>query len=223
VRLPEGEPAVRDWRFVSAGRLVDQLLERAGAARDRALVIAVDGRSASGKSTLAALIAQHVDGAVIVHTDDLAWHEPYFRWGHLLRDGVLAPLREGRGVELRPPQWVARSRGGAITVPQGAGVVVIEGVGATQREVTGLVDAAVWVQSDFSLAEQRGIARDIANGQNGAPEEAAAFWHEWMNEELAFLRRDRPWERADLVVAGTPPPSIATDEVAVADGPLTAA
>ena len=42
----------------------------------------------------------------------------------------------------------------------------------------------------------------------------------WMAEELPFLAADRPWERAGLVMAGTPP--LAHDpstELVVADPP----
>lgn len=35
-------------------------------------------------------------------------------------------------------------------------------------------------------------------------EQSIAFWHEWMGEELPFLAREGPWERADVVVCGTP-------------------
>lgn len=103
----------------------------------------------------------------------------------------------------RPPGWIERERPGAIVVPAGLDLVVVEGVGAGRRELEGLLDAVVWVQSDFAEAERRGIARDIAEGVNGDAAESTAFWHEWMAEELAFVKEQRPWERACLVVAGT--------------------
>jgi hypothetical protein len=93
-------------------------------------------------------------------------------------------------------------------------------VGASQRELAGLVDATIWVQSDFAEAEQRGIARDIAQGVNGDREQTIAFWHEWTAEELRFLEEQRPWERACLVVAGTAPIPLGLDEVAIARAPL---
>jgi len=97
---------------------------------------------------------------------------------------------------------------------------VVEGVGASRREWADLVDATVWVQSDRAAAEERGIARDVALGANGDAQEAAAFWHEWMAEELPFLEQQRPWERACLVVAGTPPVPLRDGQLAVAPGPL---
>ena len=62
----------------------------------------------------------------------------------------------------------------------------------------------VWVQSDRTEARARGLARDASYGTR-TPEEAEAFWDDWMTEEEPFYAADRPWERADLVVLGTPP------------------
>ena len=72
----------------------------------------------------------------------------------------------------------------------------------------------LWVQSDFAEAERRGIARDIASGVNGDAEATIAFWHTWMAEELPFFTRDRPWERSDLIVAGTSSTSLPDDAIA---------
>lgn len=216
--LPSGEPVVAHWRVVRVDVLVELLAAGVGAVRGRPRVVAVDGRSASGKSTLASRLHRAVPRSAVVHTDDLAWHEPLYAWGDLLADGVLRPLREGRALAYRPPQWDVRGREGAIEVPAGLDLVVVEGTGASHREHAGLVDATVWVQADLAEAERRGIARDVADGVNGGPEEATAFWHAWMAEELRFFERQRTWERADAVVHGTPDRALADDEVEVARG-----
>ena len=218
--LPPGEPAAVDWRVVRVGALVELLASGVGQVRGRPRIVAVDGRSASGKSTLAARLHHAVPRSAVVTTDDLAWHEPLYAWGDLLADGVLRPLREGRALAYRPPQWDVRGRAGVIEVPAGLDLVVIEGTGASHREHADLVDATVWVQADRAEAERRGIARDIASGVNGGPEEATAFWHAWMAEELRFFERQRTWERADVVVNGTPDRALADDEVEVSVGGL---
>ena len=98
----------------------------------------------------------------------------------------------------QPPAWAIRGRTGHIDVSANASVVIIEGVGAARREVTHLLDAVVWVQSDFAEAKRRAILRD------GGDAPARERWHAWMTEELPFLAADRPWERATIIVAGTP-------------------
>jgi uridine kinase len=218
--LPQGEPVAGPWRAVSDLDCLNILLKSAGQVQGRPVVMAVDGRGASGKSTLAERLCQQVERSEVVHTDDIAWHEPYFQWGHLLREHILRPVRRGENVSFRPPAWETHGRAGTIEVSTNLDLLVVEGVGASQRELVDLVDVVVWVQSDFLAAEKRGIARDIALGVNGDPEESVAYWHEWMAEELRFLQQQRPWERAALIVAGTPPIPLTDGEVAVVCGPL---
>ena len=86
--------------------------------------------------------------------------------GHLLAR-VLEPLHRGEPVQFRPPAWARHGRQGAIEVPAGLDLVIVEGTGGSQREVAALVDTAIWVQADFTEAERRGIERDVMEGVNG--------------------------------------------------------
>lgn len=214
LHLVDGEPAAGPWVATKLADLVAGLPPAAG----RPTLVGVDGRSASGKSTLADRLVAEVVGAVVVHTDDLAWWEPMFEWGHLLLDDVLGPLRAGHDVSFTPPAWSQRGRPGSIDVPASAPLVLIEGVGAGQEGVRELLDALIWVQSDFGQAERRGLERDIAAGTNGDEAASIEFWHEWMAHERKFLAADRPWERADWVVAGSSVIPLRDDEVALATG-----
>lgn len=207
-----GEPEFGPWRAVSACAMLERLLDPAGTPDGRPWVVAVNGRSGGGKSTLAERLCRQVPGATIVHTDDVAWHHSFFDWSDLLVDGILRPARRGEAVRYRPPGWETHDRSGSIDLPAGCPLIVVEGVGASRRDIVPWIDRAIWVQSDVAEAERRGIARD------GGTDEARAFWHEWMSEENPFHERDRPWERADLIVCGTP--ALAHDahtEIVVAD------
>jgi len=195
VHLPDGEPRFGSWRV----RPIDDVLRDVlGDLAGGPTLLAVDGRSGSGKTTVAERIVARVPGAAIVHTDDVAWYHAMFDWADPIADGVLAPLRRGEAVAFRPPPWDARGRPGAVTVPAGRPLVVVEGVGIARRGLAPFFDASVWVQADRTVAWARGLARD---GGDPAQE---AFWHEWEAEEQPFLAADRPWERADVVVDGAP-------------------
>lgn len=207
MRLREEEPAAGPWRVVPVTALPGLLGAPA--------VLGVDGRAGGGKSTLAGRLAAAVPGAAVAHTDDIAWYESFFDWVHLLVDGVLEPARRGQVVAYRPPAWDARGCGGVIVVPAGCPLLVVEGCGVGRRSLSRYLDALVWVQSDVELARRRGIARDIAKGE----EDPAAFWEQWQAEEVPLFVLERPWERAALVVAGTPVlPHDETSEVVVAVG-----
>lgn len=212
--LPE-EPEAGPWRAVRLAELVAELRTRC-ANRARA-VIAVDGRSAGGKSTLTVRLAAAL-GAQVVHTDDVAWWHDFFTWDDLLIGGVLEPYLTGDAVAFRPPAWQERGREGAITVANNCSVILIEGVGASRNSLAPYLSAAVWVQSDWTLAEARGIARDM-QGERPDAAEAKRFWDDWQAEERSFLAGDRPWERADVVVCGTPLIEVGEDEVLIGAPP----
>ncbi|MEP7765750.1 hypothetical protein [Sanguibacter sp. 25GB23B1] len=198
------EPAAGPWTPTPLAALIDEVRALGGPPTTRPLVLAIDGRGAGGKSTLADAIHDAVPRSTVVHTDDVAWHEPYFAWQHLLLKNILVPLRDGRPVTYRPPAWASKDREGSITVASGLELVIIEGTGAGDRTFAPFTDALIWVQSDATKAERRGIARDVAAGTNGDHEQAVAFWHDWMRSEIEYLEEQRPWDRADLFVNGTP-------------------
>jgi hypothetical protein len=191
-------------------------LGRGRGADCRPVVLAVDGRSSSGKTSLAARLQDVVAGSAVVHTDDIAWQHSRFGWADLLIDGILRPVLAGRTVSYRPPRWEEHQRPGAIQVPAGCPLLVIEGVGAARRESARLIDAAIWVQSDEAEIERR------SRGRVGKPGNAPTVqhWLGWMAEEVPFVADQRPWERAGLIVCGTP--EICFDpasELVVAPGP----
>jgi NUDIX domain-containing protein len=97
--------------------------------------------------------------------------------------------------------------------PRRPPLVVIEGVGASRRQLAHLIDAAVWVQSDWVEAERHGLVRD------GGDAEATENWHAWMSEELPFLAADRPelLEELGIVVDEPDIESIAGDMTAGSD------
>ena len=72
------------------------------------------------------------------------------------------------------------------------------------------------MQADFDRAEERGIARDVAQGVHGDSAAATACWHDWMAAGLDFFARQQPWERACIVVNGTPTTPLAPGLVAIA-------
>ncbi len=143
-------------------------------------LLAVDGRSSSGKSTLAERIAALLPGTAIVHTDDVAWWHSRFGWDDLLLAGIIEPLRRGEAVDYRPPAWDARGRPGSITVPADAELVVIEGVGAGRASLAERVDAVIWVQSDLDITERRNRDR-VETGELDL-----AGYEGWMSEEVRF-------------------------------------
>ena len=213
MHLHPEEPEARWWEPLDEVGLAIRV--RSLLPAENLALILVDGRSGSGKSTFAERLARILDGAV-VHSDDISWHHDPIHWADVLVDGIIAPWRRGEPVYFRPPGWVVQGRPGAIEVPPQP-VLIVEGVGVGRSGLAARAELVVWVQSDRDEARRRGLQRDVELGRT--PNEAEAFWDEWMRAEEPFLADDRPWSRAALVVNGTPPPAMQGNSV-LASGPL---
>jgi hypothetical protein len=210
VQLAQEEPEAGPWRAEPLSTVIETMTRRAQSriAPGRPVVLAVDGRSDNGKTTLAARIGRAVPGSAVVHTDDIAWQHSRFGWTELLVAGILVPAHEGRAISFEPPQWAQYGREGSIEVPAGCPLLVIEGDGAGRREVAHLIDILIWVQADEREAQRRRVARtadpdplDLANmpADGSEPDHVG-----WLAEEVPFNTAQRAWERADLIVCGTP-------------------
>lgn len=190
------EPEFGLFRKVRLTEFVDLLKRSLPAAPS---LILIDGRSGAGKSTLAAVAAQSRD-AVVVATDDIAWHLDPTDWALEMVEGVVRPWQDGKAVRYTPPGWVRHGRPGQIEVPAGVDLV-IEGVGAARQELAPLAQLIIWVRSDPVRARRRGIGRDVHLGRTRP--EAEQFWDEWMAAEQPFFEAEQPWQAADLVIDGT--------------------
>lgn len=171
-------------RIAVAARLT---VPRAGGTR----VVAIDGRSAAGKTRLAAELSADL-GAAMVSLEDL-----YGGWDGLERgievlvSEVLEPLAAGRAVRVPRYDWVARewAEPAALEAPE---VLIVEGVGAGARRAAAYESLLVWLDAPTALRKQRALDRD---GETFAP-----YWDQWAAQEDAMLARERTPERADLVL-----------------------
>ena len=157
-------------------------------------LLCIDGPAGSGKTTLAAEMAELAPDARVVHLDDL-----YDGWSGLCAlpdqlDALLLPLARGLAGSYRRYDWHAARF--AETVPvEPVELLILEGVGSGSLQHASLVTTLAWVSAPPSLRVRRGIERD------GAAVEP--HWRQWMVDEAEHFARERTRERADILVDGT--------------------
>jgi len=160
---------------------------RAGKTR----VIAIDGRSGAGKSSLAALLGDEL-GAPVVALEDLygGW-DGLERGIDLLVAKVLEPLRAGKAARVPRYDWVAREWG-TPWVLEPPEVLIVEGVGAGARRAAAYASVLIWIEEPAPVRKKRALDRD---GATFIP-----YWDMWAAQEEAMLAREHTAERADLVI-----------------------
>lgn len=159
------------------------------------VVVAVDGRSGSGKTLLATAVGATLD-APVVHLDDV-----YPGWDGLaegvalLTADLLEPVSRGATGSYRRWDWM-RSRPGRVVPVPATALLVVEGCGALVDPAGRHASVRVWVDAPDDERRRRALARD---GETYAP-----HWDRWAaQEERAYATR--PWEGADVVVRTVAP------------------
>jgi len=154
-------------------------------------LVCVDGPAGSGKTTLAAALAE-ATGAAVLHMDD-----HYEGWSGLgeaparIRDEILAPLAAGQPGFYRRYDW-HRGEFAELHVVGPSELLVLEGVGSGSRELAAYRSTLVWVSAPPDLRLDRGLARD--------GEAARGQWERWMDDEQAHFAAHGTQEAADVYV-----------------------
>ena len=155
------------------------------------VVVAVDGRSGSGKTLLATAVA-HLLACPAVHLDDV-----YPGWDGLeagialLTEHVLSPLARGEPATYRRWDWM-RSRPGRPVTVDARPLLVVEGCGALVPPAAEYAAVRVWLEAPDEVRRERALSRD---GETYAP-----HWDRWAAQEDAVYAGARPRDTAHLVL-----------------------
>ena len=189
-------------------------IQRTLATHARPVVVALDGGSGAGKTTLGRLVQERT-GAALIHLDDFytttvpehRWREcsvqerlrDVFDWERVCRE-ALEPLRAGR-----PARWQAFNFVGGLTANgtyalqqaatemAPAPVIVLEGTYSAAPPLASMVDLAVLIQVSPVERNRRTALRDPASFLDP--------WHAiWDEVEAYYFSHVRPPDTFDLVV-----------------------
>lgn len=155
----------------------------------RIRVIAIDGRSGSGKTSLAQELA-HEWEASVVSMDSI-----YPGWSGLaaatplLLTHVLEPLSRGEETAVPTWDWLA-DRPGPVLPLTVTDRLIVEGCGSTVGAAADHMGTRVWLDGPAELRRERAIGRDGALFEE--------HWQMWADQEAEVFAADRTAERAHL-------------------------
>lgn len=166
------------------------------------LRLAIEGGSASGKTTLGAMLAD-IYGCAVVHTDDF-FLQPAQRTaerfsqpgGNLDRERLLAevllPLSMGSQISYRPFDCCTMTLGEVKNLPK-TRLTVIEGAYSMHPELADYYDLSVFLEVS---AEEQANRIQLRN----APAMAQRYLNEWVPMENRYFETFAIKARCDLVI-----------------------
>jgi para-aminobenzoate synthetase len=170
------------------------------------VIIAIDGRSGAGKTTLAVELAARLrmhHKVSLFHLEDI-----YPGWNGLAAgveryvSTVLAPLSRGEAATWTSWDWERHYDGDPrVTLP--AEIVIVEGVGAAAAEARPLLGAVIWAESPDEVRRTRALERDGATYE--------PYWDQWAAQEEEWLAGDDVPHHADARVHNLADGSAASD------------
>jgi uridine kinase len=180
--------------------------------RSRPLLVAIDGHSGSGKSELAARVAERLHAVVVPSDDFYAAHVSDAEWDALtpgrrvadvidwrrLRSEALEPLLAGRTASWYPFDFEGKRPDGTFplatspTTREPAAVVILDGAYSSRPELADLIDLSVFVDVSPAERHRRLVERD---GQAYTD----AWLDRWKAAEDHYFGSVRPPSSFDLV------------------------
>lgn len=181
---------------------MDELLERLEITQNRPLLIGIDGRPCSGKSTLADSLKEKLNAEVLFLDDffisQSEWPNnisptfpfPYFRYTEFLQ-GVLRLAKE-KTFEYQPYDWETNKLG-KIRIVHPKNIIIVEGVSVLCEHLAPCYHKKIFVMSNES-SELEAISQRENNNIKA--------WNELYLPSVDIYWRTKPWERADILYSG---------------------
>jgi uridine kinase len=207
-----------DPRAAVVSRVAERLARRCLTHPTR---VAVDGVTASGKSTLARELTSAVEALArpVIHLSMDGFHHPRARRHRQGRDSaigysedaydlaalareVLIPLGPGGDRRYRPSiidLATDTPTDERLLIAPADAILIVDGTFLQRPELLGHWDERVWVETSFSLARRRGTARDAASlgGQEQTERLFDARYHAACR---LYVNAVHPAERATVIV-----------------------
>ncbi len=172
--------------------------------RRRRVIVAIDGRCGSGKTTLAAKLQKHLHCSVF-HMDDFFLRPEQRTEERFAAPGgnvdherflaeVLLPLRSGQVVTYRP-FICAQQQLGEMVIAGSSRLAIVEGAYACHPDLWEYYDLRVFLTVD-SETQMRRI--EVRNG----PEKAQQFRNRWIPFEEKYFKAFDIQTRCDMCING---------------------
>ena len=145
--------------------------------KNKIFLIAIDGRSGSGKSYVAKKLMEELPNSTLIQVDSFDMYEGKTNVQKFI-DTILKPLRKDI---------------------EGDKIVILEGIFSLKSELISYYDFKIWVECPAEIGFKRGLKRDFElNGIDNSQK----WINYWIPKEEEYIRKEEPQKKADYIIDG---------------------
>lgn len=163
----------------------------------RTRIIAIDGPSGAGKTSLSLTLADELSRKGLTRPQVVSMDDLYPGWSglsagvELAAESVLEPLSRGVDGRFKRWDWSRNQRGDQVLVPA-KDWLILEGVGSGARKCRPYLAGLIWLEAEEPIRYRRTVQRD--------GDETRAHWGQWARQEDALFRLDETRGNADVII-----------------------
>ena len=191
-------PTIHHLPFEEALALVIAQVRSTKPVKGRVQVITIDGPAGAGKSTMAHHLSELLEGAPVVHMDDLYWgwdDALTSRLSTTLKEQILAPTSLGKQGGYRRWDWYKNLPAESVSIPI-HDFLILEGVGSSQRVVRPFASMMIWIGIDPTKGMERVLRRDAAITSD--LDEFSRRMAAWQGEEILHFEREATFDASHI-------------------------
>ena len=159
------------------------------------LLIAIDGRSGSGKSYLAEELKKQLPNVKIVSLDVFGMYNGKISSERVINE-VITPLKNNQVANYKGYEKGYENEHYSV---EPGGIVVLDGIFALNSDLEFYYDYKIWVECPPEIGYERGVARDL---ELSGTDNSNRWLSYWMPKEEEFIKAEKPQDKADYIVDG---------------------
>lgn len=174
-------------------RELDALVQQIRSLPPRAggcVIIAIDGPSGGGKSTLASQLADLIPATLVAMEDIYHGWDSLEESSHRIVDDVLTPLSRNHPGGFHLWDWEKGIIAEHVAVTP-APFIIVEGVGSGTTAATDFTSFLIWVEAPEDQRFERAMRRS-ADTYKG-------HWDQWAKQEHEHFTREQTRSRANVI------------------------
>lgn len=164
--------------------------------KNTTVLVGIDGRSGSGKSSLAEELNKRFADGQIIHLDVFGMYEGAIS-SKIVINELFLPLKNNRKATFKGYEKGYENEFFSI---KPGGIIIVEGIFALNADLILYYDYKIWVECPATLGYERGAARDIKLSGIDNSERWLSYW---MPKEEEYIKTQQPQHKADYIVDGT--------------------